>query len=152
MDKICCFFGHRKIEDRERIRRQVAELVEKRIKEGFTLFLFGEFDELCHEVVSHLKQSYPQIRRVYCVTEERHLRQGKRPKHLSEKDYEEFSYLQPSFEYWYKRIYYRNCAMIEKSNFILFYAEERKDSGAYKALLFTKKSKKEYVNIYSASL
>ena len=152
MDKICCFFGHRKIEDRERIRRQVAELVEKRIKEGFTLFLFGEFDELCHEVVSHLKQSYPQIRRVYCVTEERHLRQSKRPKHLTEKDYEEFSYLQPSFEYWYKRIYYRNCAMIEKSNFVLFYAEERKDSGAYKALLFAKKSKKEYVNIYSASL
>ena len=150
MNKICSFFGHREIRDREKLKKEVAILVENLLEKGFTVFLFGgfgDFDELCHEVVSAILKSYSEIKRVYCVSDEKHLIESKRPKYLRAEDYEEFVYLAPSFDYWYTRIYYRNCVMIEKSDYIIFYAENRKDSGAYKALRFARKCKKEYINI-----
>ena len=151
MDKICSFFGHRKIINAENLQKTVSTLVEKLILEkGYNVFLFGgfgEFDELSYQVVSTYQKQYSAIKRVFCLSEEKHLLLRKRPAYLRGKDYEEFIYLPPSFDYWYTRIYYRNCQMIEKSDCIVFYAEERKDSGAYKALEYAQKRKKEYVNI-----
>jgi uncharacterized phage-like protein YoqJ len=151
MGKICSFFGHRKIEEKEKIREKVSALVEKLLLDGFTVFLFGgfgEFDELCHEAVSGLKGKYSMLKRVYCLSDEKHLIERKRPKYLTVEDYEEFIYLPPSFDYWYKRIYYRNCEMIEKSDFIVFYAENRENSGAYKAFRYAVKQKKNYINLF----
>ena len=131
--------------------KKVVTLIEDLIKKGFTVFLFGgfgEFDELCHKAVSRMKEKYPMIKRVYCLIEEKHLIAHKRPKYLRAEDYEEFTYFSPSFDYWYKRIYYRNCEMIEKSDYVIFYAENRKDSGAYKALKYATKCKKECINIF----
>ena len=46
----------------------VSETVERLIvKEGFDTFLFGsrsQFDELCHIVVTELKEKYPNIQRI----------------------------------------------------------------------------------------
>ena len=154
MDKICSFFGHRKIENGQALREQVIGLVESLIEKGFTVFLFGgfgEFDELCYQAVSAIKERYPTIKRVYCVSDERHLRESKRPKYLRAEDYEEFVYYPPSFDYWYTRIYYRNCEMITRSDYVIFYAEDREESGAYKALKFAVKNKKEYINLFQAT-
>ena len=150
MDKICSFFGHRKLKDGEELKRRVEITVEDLIKKGFTVFLFGgfgEFDELCHEIVSTLKTKYPVIKRVYCVADEKYLRANKRPKDLQTEDYEEFIYYAPSFDYWYTRIYYRNCEMVKHSDCVVFYAENRVDSGAYKILQYVKKCKKSYINL-----
>ena len=116
------------------------------VERGFTTFLFGgfgEFDELCHEVVSDLKKSNPKIQRVYCLIDEKYLREEKRPRYLLDCDYEKFVYFPLAFDYWYTRIYYRNCEMINRSDCVIFYAETRMDSGAYKALQYAKRGKKE---------
>lgn len=147
--KICSFFGHRKVEEDidERIKEKVEDLI---VSQGVEIFLFGgfgEFDELCHKIVSTLKLKYPQIKRCFCLIDERHLQKAKRPKYLLDEDYEEFLYLPLEYDYWYTRIYYRNCEMIDKSDYIVFYAMEKKESGAYKALTYARKKKKQWINL-----
>ncbi len=152
MDKICSFFGHRKIVNKKEVQAKLILLLEDLIKKGFTVFLFGglgEFDELCHKTITYIKQKNPQIKRVYCLIDEKHLVERKRVKYIKREDYEEFVYFSLSYDYWYTRIYYRNCEMIKKSDFIIFYAEERDDSGAYKAFKYAIKCKKQYVNIFN---
>ena len=51
------------------------------------------------------------------------------------------------YDYWFNRIYYRNCEMINQSDFILFYAQNQQNSGAYKAFKYAKKDKKDFMNI-----
>ena len=66
--KSCSFFGHRDTPQTEELKQQVRETVERLIvKEGVDTFLFGsrsKFDELCHIVVTELKEIYPFIRRI----------------------------------------------------------------------------------------
>ena len=151
-NKICVFFGHREIKGQENLRERLLVLVEELIREKeFGVFLFGgfgEFDELCHTVVSKLKEKYPTIKRVFCLNDERHLRKEKRPKYLRDEDYEEFTYLPLDYNYWYTRIYYRNCEMIDRSDYAIFYAEQKKESGAYKALQYAQKKKKPHSNLF----
>ena len=66
--KACSFFGHRDTPQTDELKQQVRETVEGLIvEEGVDTFLFGSrsnFDELCHIVVSELKEKYPYIRRI----------------------------------------------------------------------------------------
>ena len=66
--KSCSFFGHRDTEQTEEFKQKVRETVEHLIvEEGVDAFLFGsrsKFDELCHIVVTELKEKYPYIRRI----------------------------------------------------------------------------------------
>lgn len=66
--KACSFFGHRDTPQTEELKQRVRETVERLIvEEGVDTFLFGsrsKFDELCHVVVTELKEKYPRIRRV----------------------------------------------------------------------------------------
>ncbi len=111
---------------------------------------FGEFDDLCYRIVSKIREERPELslKRVYCVPQERQLR---KPSHYRKEDYEEIVYLIPAFEGWYKSIYFRNCAMIDASAVVIFYAEVRKKSGAYKAYLYADAKKgKRIVNLIKA--
>jgi len=69
MEKNCCFFGHRKIEITETLVKTLTDAIKDLIeKENVVNFYFGsksQFDDLCHEVVSELKQEYPHIKRIY---------------------------------------------------------------------------------------
>ena len=66
--KSCSFFGHRATEQTEELKQKVRETVERLIvEEGVDTFLFGSrsnFDELCHIVVTEIKEKYPHIRRI----------------------------------------------------------------------------------------
>ena len=66
--KACSFFGHRDTPQTEQLKQKVRETVERLIvEEGVNTFLFGSrsnFDELCHIVVTELKEKYPHIRRI----------------------------------------------------------------------------------------
>ena len=152
-EKICAFFGHRTIENAEALYATVTAEVLQSVEEGCRIFYFGgfgEFDALCYEVVSQLMRKYPNagFQRVYCVALERSLRNERK---RLQGAYEDIVYLTPSFTGWYKSIYFRNCAMIDESDKVIFYAEAREDSGAYKAYVYAKKSKgKKVVNLWGA--
>ena len=66
--KVCSFFGHRDTEQTEELKQKVRETVERLIvEEGVDTFLFGsrsKFDELCHMVVTELKEKYRHIQRI----------------------------------------------------------------------------------------
>ena len=66
--KACSFFGHRDTPQTEELKQKVKESVEHLIvEEGVDTFLFGsrsKFDELCHMVVTELKEKYPHIQRI----------------------------------------------------------------------------------------
>ena len=60
--KACSFFGHRDTPQTEELKQKMRETVERLIvEEGVDTFLFGsrsKFDELCHIVVTELKEKY----------------------------------------------------------------------------------------------
>ena len=66
--KECSFFGHRDTPQTEELKQKVRETVEQLIvEEKADAFLFGsrsKFDELCHMVVTELKEKYPYIQRI----------------------------------------------------------------------------------------
>ena len=69
----CCFFGHRKIKETNELKKTVYDAVEDLIKnKGVNIFLFGsksQFDDLCHNIVTELKEKYPHIKRIYVGAE-----------------------------------------------------------------------------------
>ena len=66
--KICSFFGHRKIDITEELKQKLKCVIEDLIvNHNVQIFLFGsksEFDELCHLLVTEIKESYPKIKRI----------------------------------------------------------------------------------------
>lgn len=72
-EHICCFFGHRKIEVTDELVNRLKKVVEDLIIEKkVETFLFGsksQFDKLCLQVVTGLKNKYPHIRRIYVRAE-----------------------------------------------------------------------------------
>lgn len=150
--KICSFFGHRDVEITENLYATTAAEIKKSVEFGCRIFYFGgygDFDELCYKIVTQIKEEQPnlEIKRIYCVAQEKYL--WKKVRYFNAEDYDEVIYLQPSFEGWYKSIYFRNCAMIDKSDYVIFYAEDKENSGAFKAFKYAKKKKgKEIVNLF----
>ena len=151
--KICSFFGHRDVTVSQELYNATLAEIENAILDGCRIFYFGgygDFDELCYQIVTQLKTSRPELAlwRVYCVSQERYL--TKKVRYFNRENYDEITYLVPSFNGWYKSIYYRNCAMIDTSYYILFYAENRENSGAYKAYRYanTHYKSKRIVNIW----
>ena len=108
---------------------------------------FGEFDKLCWEIITELKQTqFPHIKRIYvCENSDYVNHPHKRPQWLKNDDYEEIVYFELKFDYWYSRIYYRNIAIVEYSDFNIFYIRNDKNSGAYKAYRYAKLHNKNII-------
>lgn len=72
-ENTCCFFGHRKINLTEDLKSKLRVTMEKLIvDEKVDMFLFGsrsDFDDLCYEIVTELKEKHPHIKRVYVRAE-----------------------------------------------------------------------------------
>ena len=73
MNNTCCLFGHRTINETDELRTKITEAVERLITdEKVDTFLFGsksEFDRLCLELVTKLKEKYPHVKRIYVRAE-----------------------------------------------------------------------------------
>ncbi len=157
-EKICSFFGHRTIDagKEEALCAKTTAAIWDAVERGCRIFYFGgfgHFDDLCYRIVKEIKEKEPALalKTVFCVPQERYLR--KLPPYLHREDYDEIVYLSPSFEGWYKSIYFRNCAMIDQSDLVIFYAEAREGSGAYKAYQYAMKKKRASVlNLYPADI
>ena len=148
--KSCSVFGTNNmvITDtiKERLRQVFIDLLEK----NYRTFYFGGFsmfDDTCYKIICELKEQYPDIHRIFCVADPMWLRASKRPKWLNDETYEEIVYLDLDFDWWYQRIYFRNCEIINRSDFVVFYAPENNRSGAYKALKYAKSKKKDYIDL-----
>lgn len=150
-ERSCSVFGHSKIEVTTELKGNLISVFETLItKENVKYFYFGgfgEFDDLCHTVLTELKNKYPQIYRIFCLADPRQLELSKRPKWLKDEDYEEITYLDLDYDYWYTRIYYRNCEIIDRSDFVVFFVNHSEHSGAYKAMRYALKKKKRILNI-----
>ena len=125
-NNVCCFIGHRKINETKEVRNQLLEIIENLITdEKIDTFLFGSksrFNELCYETVTRLKEKYPYIKRIFVRAEYPYIGD----------DYKE--YILESYEDTYfpknvigtGRLSYvkRNIVMINKSGFCVFYFDK----------------------------
>ena len=122
----CCFFGHRKINETDDLKKELYNVIEDLIlTQNVNIFLFGsksEFNSLCLEVVTELKEIYLYIKRVYVRAAFENIDIG----------YEK--YLLESYEKTYypekirgagKAAYVeRNYEMIDKSKYCVIYYDE----------------------------
>ena len=68
----CCFIGHRKMEQTEEIEKLLRDTIYSLLWQGVNHFIFGDhsdFDSLCYELVTELKNEFPQIRRTHYRTD-----------------------------------------------------------------------------------
>lgn len=67
MYSTCCLIGHRKIEKSAEIKENLMIVLRNLIEQGVSRFLFGDhsqFNDLCYDAVTELKQEYPYIKRI----------------------------------------------------------------------------------------
>lgn len=150
-EKTCSCFGHSCVEITEELKARTRAEIDRAVADGVRTFLFGGlsgFDDLCYDLVTEKKAAEPQldIKRVFCFALEKQLR--KPPRWFIRKEYEALECPVKGFDYWYTAIYYRNVAMIDQSDLILFWAEKREKSGAYKAYAYAVKKHKRTVNLF----
>lgn len=155
MDRIfytCCFFGHRKINETEELKKQLTEIIERLIvTEKVDTFLFGSksrFDSLCLELVTKMKEKYPHIKRIY-VRAEFPVISDSYKAYLLE-SYEDTCYPEKIIGSGRAAYVERNYEMISNSRFCIVYYDElcipaTRKSGTEIALDYATKQKKEIV-------
>ena len=163
----CCFFGHRKINKTPELIERLTKEIEVLISEkDVVIFYFGsksEFDDLCHKVVTELKEKYPHIKRIYVRSAFQHIPDWYEDSLL--KHYED-TYFPERMEKAGKASYVeRNQEMINKSDFCVVYYDEnylpprrknsRRDltdyqpkSGTAVAYDYAAKKKKKIINCF----
>ena len=152
MINTCCFFGHREINESEELKRQLYTIIEDLIiNKNVNTFLFGsksEFDDLCHEIVSILKENHPNIKRIYVRAEYPDI--NEQYKNFLLKHYKE-TYFPEKLRNSGKAVYIkRNYEMIDKSEFcVVYYHIEDKpttrQSGTETALNYANKKSKKII-------
>ncbi len=150
--KTCSCFGHFDVNITDDLVARTRIEIDKAVADGVRIFLFGgrsDFDDLCYDIVTEKKKAEPQIdkKRVFCFPLDKQLR--KPPRWFIRKEYEALECPTKDFDYWYTSIYYRNIAMIDQSDLILFWVESRENSGAYKTYQYAVKKHKHIVNLFS---
>ena len=152
----CCFFGHRTINETEELRKKVTENIERLITDKYVdTFLFGsksQFDTMCLEIVTELKEKYPLIWRKYVRAEYPFISDAYR-EYLLE-SYDETYY--PKKILGAGRAVYvkRNIEMIDNSKYCIVYYDEKfslqnRKSGTKIALDYAIKKKKEIILLKS---
>ncbi len=150
----CCFIGHREINETEELTTQLRDIIEKLIVEKqVDTFLFGSkssFNDLCHRVVSEIKEKYPHIKRIYVRAEYPYISDRYR-EYLLE-DYEDTYF--PSRVLGAGRASYveRNFQMIDNSRFCIAYYDQsytptNRKSGTKIALAYAIAKKKEIIKL-----
>ena len=125
-EKTCCFFGHRKIDETEELKNNLRGIIENLIvNEKVDTFFFGsksQFDDLCHKIVTELKEKYPHIKRIYIRSAFQHIPDWYEDSLLQH--YED-TYFPEHMENAGRTSYVeRNQEMINKSDFCIVYYDE----------------------------
>jgi uncharacterized phage-like protein YoqJ len=151
----CCFFGHRFINDTIELRENVRQIVERLIvEERVDTFLFGsksQFDSLCLECVTELKEKYPHIKRIYVRAEYQYINDEYKKYLLNSYD---DTYFPEKLSNAGRAVYVeRNCEMINRSDFcVIYYNVENvpttRKSGTKIALEYALKHKKKIIQLF----
>ncbi len=148
---VCCVFGHRTINITEQLKLKLYDTIERLIVDkNVDTFLFGsksQFDDLCYELVSKIKEKYPHIKRVYVRAEYPYI--SEQYKDYLLKNYEYTYYPQKIIDSG-KAVYIkRNYEMIDKSKFCIVYYDEKisRISGTKIAFEYAVRLKREIVNL-----
>ena len=166
-EKTCCFFGHRKIDETQELKNNLCEIIENLIvNEKVETFLFGsksQFDELCHKIVTELKEKYPHIKRIYVRSAYQYIPDWYEKSLLENNEGTYFpEYMENAGRASYVE---RNQEMINKSDFCIVYYDEnylpprrknsRRDlfdyqpkSGTAVAYVYAVKKKKKIINYF----
>ena len=136
----CCFIGHRNIEQTEKLKQKLINIIEDLItNHNVNTFLFGSrshFNDLCHTVVTELKKKYSHICRIAynCKSEtsilESEREQWKKFYQLRNLDYSKIQGFENECDFKNKHISHRasyvtrNYAMIDDSDYCIFYYDE----------------------------
>ena len=179
---ICAFFGHRKINVTQELVNNLKSTIEDLIvNKNVSIFLFGsnsEFNDLCHKVVTDLKQSYTFIKRLaytckseVCILECERLKWEEIYSNTLKQEVHLLGF-EEEFEHKTKYVsgkagyVERNYAMINDSDYCVFYYDEdylppmRKQSkrsvgfyqpksGTNLAFKYAKQKGKNIINLFS---
>ena len=120
------FFGHRKFDKTPELIERLAKEIKVLITEkDVNVFYFGsksEFDDLCHQTVTELKEQYQYIKRIYVRSAFQHIPDWYEDSLLQH--YED-TYFPQHMEKAGKASYVeRNQEMINKSDFCVIYYDE----------------------------
>ena len=125
-NNICCFLGHRTINETEELKTKLTGIIERLIAdEKIDTFLFGSksgFTSLCLKLVTGLKEKYPHIERVYVRAEFPYIDEQYK-KYLLE-NYEATYYPERVMHSGRAAYVQRNYEMIDSSRFCVFYYDE----------------------------
>lgn len=151
-NNICCFFGHRTINETEELKSTLNKIIEKLIvDENVDTFLFGSksrFNSLCIELVTEIKEKYPHIKRVYVRAEYPYISEHYK-KYLLE-SYEDTYYPEKIMNSGRATYVERNYEMIDNSRFCIVYYDEQgapttRKSGTRTALDYAIKKQKHVI-------
>lgn len=152
MGSVCCFIGHREVEENEELVQRIAALVERLIvEERVDTFLFGSksrFNSLCYESVTRAKEQHPHVRRVYVRAEFPDINEDYAA-YLAQR-YEDTYFPQCLLKAGRAVYVQRNREMVEQSDICVFYYEEsrspaHRNSGTAAALAYAvKRGKRIY--------
>ena len=152
-DRVCCFFGHREISENDVLKNILHENIEKLItEENARIFLFGsksQFDDLCHEVVTKLKEKYPLVKRIYVRAEFPYIDDSYKAYLLGK--YEDTYYPEKLINAGRAVYVKRNYEMIDNSDFCICYYDtaynpKKRKSGTGIAFAYAVKKKKRIIN------
>ena len=148
----CCFFGHRKTNATDDLIRRLTEAVENLItNKNVDTFLFGsksEFDDLCLNIVTELKNKHPHIKRIYVRAEFPYIDENYTAYLLQ--SYEDTYYPERMINAGKAAYVERNCEMIDNSSYCIIYYDNsytppkrkisKKDISAYQPTSGTKRA------------
>ena len=128
-ENTCWFIGHRNINETQQLKNELRKAILELIaKNNVDTFLFGSksrFNELCYEIVSEIKETYPHIKRIYVRAEYPDI-DDEYKNYLLER-YED-SYYPERIKNSGKAVYIeRNYEMINKSKYCVIYFNESKE-------------------------
>ena len=148
-ENTCCFFGHRTINETEKLKVKLYKTIESLVvNENVDTFLFGSksrFDSLCLELVTKLKEKYSHIKRIY-VRAEFPVISDNYKDYLLE-SYEDTYYPEKIIGSGRAAYVERNFEMINQSRFCVVYYDEsyapsKRKSGTKIALAYAIKHQK----------
>ena len=144
---IISFFGHSRCSISDLSEQEIISTIENVAGNNYVEFflgMYGDFDAFAYRCAKKYREMHPNSKLVfvtpyihenYCLLEN------------AKERFDEVIY--PELENVPKRyaIIKRNEYMIDESDFIIFYVTHHFGGGAYRAIEYAKRKKKQYINI-----
>ena len=119
---IVAFCGHRRVDEPEEVSRWLEKVIDALVSEGAEEFWIGgkgDFDRLCHALVSEIKEKHPHIKRIYVRAEFPFIRDDYRAYLLQ--SYEDTDFPQRIMGAGRAAYVERNYEMIHRSQYCVVY-------------------------------